>query len=47
MSILIVNTETVPGTETVAVLGLVRGTVIQAKHLGKDRAAGFSNAGRR
>jgi uncharacterized protein YbjQ (UPF0145 family) len=41
MSILIVNTESVPGKEVIEVLGLVRGNVIQAKHLGKDIAAGF------
>jgi uncharacterized protein YbjQ (UPF0145 family) len=41
MSILVVTTESVPGKEIVEVLGLVRGNVIQAKHLGKDIAAGF------
>jgi uncharacterized protein YbjQ (UPF0145 family) len=41
MSILIVNTESVPGKEVIEVLGLVRGNVIQAKHLGKDIVAGF------
>ena len=41
MSILVVNTETAPGKEVTEVLGLVKGYVIQAKHLGKDIAAGF------
>jgi uncharacterized protein YbjQ (UPF0145 family) len=41
MSIVVVNTESIPGKEIVEVLGLVRGNVIQAKHLGKDIAAGF------
>ena len=41
MSIVVVTTESVPGKEIVEVLGLVRGNVIQAKHLGKDIAAGF------
>ena len=41
MSMLIVTTESIQGKEIVAVLGLVRGHVIQAKHLGKDIAAGF------
>ena len=41
MSILVVNTDFVPGKEIVEVLGLVRGNVIQAKHLGKDIAAGL------
>jgi uncharacterized protein YbjQ (UPF0145 family) len=36
MSIIVVNTDFVPGKEIVAVLGLVKGNVIQAKHLGKD-----------
>ena len=41
MSIIVVTTETVPGKEIDEVLGLVRGNIIQAKHLGKDIAAGF------
>jgi uncharacterized protein YbjQ (UPF0145 family) len=41
MSIVVVNTESIPDKEIVEVLGLVRGNVIQAKHLGKDIAAGF------
>ncbi len=41
MSMIIVTTETVPGREIEAVFGVVKGNVIQAKHLGKDIAAGF------
>lgn len=41
MSMIIVTTETVPGREIDAVFGVVKGNVIQAKHLGKDIAAGF------
>ena len=41
MSILVVNTEFVPGKEIVEVLGVVKGNVIQAKHFGKDIAAGL------
>ena len=39
MSILVVNTEFVPGKGIVEVFGVVKGNVIQAKHLGKDIAA--------
>lgn len=38
---IIVNTESIPNREIDEVLGLVRGNTIQAKHLGKDIAAGF------
>ncbi len=38
---IIVTTETVPGKEIKEVFGVVKGNVIQAKHLGKDIAAGF------
>lgn len=39
--ILVVNTDFVPGKEITEVLGLVKGSTIQAKHLGKDILAGF------
>ena len=38
---IIVNTETIQGKEILEVLGLVRGSTIRAKHLGKDIAAGL------
>ncbi len=41
MSIIVVTTDFVPGKEIVEVLGLVKGNVIQAKHIGKDIIAGF------
>lgn len=40
---LIVTTETIPGKEVVEVKGLVRGSTIRAKHVGKDIAAAFKN----
>lgn len=36
------TTETVPG-RTYSVIGLVQGSVVQAKHLGRDFLAGFKN----
>ena len=33
---IVVNTETVPGHRVVEALGVVRGSTIRAKHLGKD-----------
>jgi len=36
-----VNTDTVPGKRVVEALGLVRGSTIRAKHLGKDIVAGL------
>ena len=41
MSMIIVTTENVPGREIDEVFGVVKGNVIQAKHLGKDIAAVF------
>ncbi|MEA2053308.1 MAG: YbjQ family protein [Euryarchaeota archaeon] len=41
MSVIVVNTDFVTGKEIVEILGLVKGNVIQAKHLGKDIVAGF------
>ena len=40
---IIVNTEVVPGHELVEVLGLVQGSTVRAKHLGRDIAAGLKN----
>ena len=37
----VVNTETVPGFEVTEALGLVRGSTIRAKHMGKDIMAGL------
>ena len=38
---LIVNTEAIYGKEISEVLGLVEGSTVQSKHLGKDLAAGL------
>ncbi len=38
---LLVNTETVPGKEILEVFGMVRGSTIQSKHIGKDFMAGL------
>ena len=40
---IVVNTEFVPGYETVAIKGMVQGNTVRAKHLGRDIAAGFKN----
>lgn len=40
---LIVTTDQLPGKEVVEVKGLVRGSTIRAKHVGKDIAAAFKN----
>ncbi len=40
---LVVNTETVPGFKVVEFKGLVQGSTIRAKHLGRDFAAGLKN----
>ena len=40
---ILTNTGEVPGREVSAILGLVRGNTIQAKHVGKDIVAGFRN----
>lgn len=40
---IIVNTETIPGHEIVALKGLVQGNTIRAKHLGRDIGAGLKN----
>ena len=38
---IIVNIENVPGKEVIETLGLVKGEVVQSKHLGKDFMAGM------
>ncbi len=43
MKIQVVNTETIPGKEITEVLGLVRGSTIRAKWIGKDIMAGLRN----
>ena len=38
---IIVNTDFIPGREIQAALGLVRGSTVRAKHIGKDIMAGL------
>lgn len=38
---IIVNTNEIPNTKVIKVLGLVRGSTIQSKHIGKDFLAGL------
>lgn len=38
---IIVTTETVPTKEIIEVKGMVKGSTIRSKHVGKDIAAGF------
>lgn len=38
---ILVNTNEIPGREIVEVFGLVRGSTIQSKHIGKDLMAGL------
>lgn len=40
---ILTTTETIPGKRIVAVLGLVRGNTIRARHIGKDITAAFKN----
>ncbi|MFW5848748.1 MAG: YbjQ family protein [Spirochaetota bacterium] len=40
---ILATTESIPGKRVTAVLGLVRGNTIRARHLGKDIAAAFRN----
>ena len=40
---LIVNTEFVPGKRVVRIFGLVQGSTVRAKHIGRDIAAGIKN----
>ncbi|MBP5319666.1 MAG: YbjQ family protein [Kiritimatiellae bacterium] len=39
----VVNTDSVPGFEVVAIKGLVQGNTVRAKHIGRDLAAGLKN----
>ena len=42
-SMFIVNTEFVPGKRIIRIFGLVQGSTVRAKHLGRDIAAGLKN----
>lgn len=41
MTLILVNTDFIPGREITEVLGVVRGNTIQAKNIGKDIRASF------
>jgi len=41
--VIVVNTEFVPGRQIVEVKGLVQGSTVRAKHVGRDIAASFKN----
>jgi uncharacterized protein YbjQ (UPF0145 family) len=43
MSMILVNTDTVPGMSILEVKGLVQGNTIRAKHMGRDIMAGLKN----
>ncbi len=40
---IVVNTDFVPGMQIMDVRGLVQGSTVRAKHVGRDIAAGFKN----
>ena len=40
---LLVNTENIPGKEVQQVIGLVKGSTIRAKHVGKDILSGLKH----
>ncbi len=40
---IVVNTETVPGHQVAEALGVVRGSTIRAKHIGRDIMASLRN----
>ena len=42
-NMIITNVETVPGKRIVEHYGLVQGSTIRAKHIGRDMMAGFKN----
>jgi uncharacterized protein YbjQ (UPF0145 family) len=42
-SVILTNTESVPGKEIVQFFGLVSGSTVRAKHIGRDLMAGLKN----
>jgi len=42
-SVIMVSTEEVPGRKTVKTMGVVSGSTVRAKHVGKDFFAGLKN----
>lgn len=43
IEMLMSNIETIPGQSIVQMLGVVTGSTVRAKHIGKDILAGFKN----
>lgn len=43
MSLMITNTETIPGMRITRVCGVVTGSTVRAKHIGRDFMAGLKN----
>ncbi|MCH1540851.1 MAG: YbjQ family protein [Candidatus Poseidonia sp.] len=43
VSLLLSNVETIPGKSITSTLGLVTGSTVRAKHIGKDIFASFKN----
>jgi uncharacterized protein YbjQ (UPF0145 family) len=41
--LILVTTDGVPGREITAVIGLVRGNTVRARHMGRDLMAGLKN----
>ena len=42
-SMIVTNVESVPGRQIIEHYGLVQGSTIRAKHIGRDMMAGFKN----
>jgi uncharacterized protein YbjQ (UPF0145 family) len=40
---IITTTETIPGREVIAILGIVRGSTVRARNVGRDIMASFKN----
>ena len=43
MQMMVSNTETIPGAQISQHIGIVTGSTVRAKHIGKDILAGFKN----
>jgi uncharacterized protein YbjQ (UPF0145 family) len=43
MKMIVTNTETIPSREIVEILGLVRGSTVRARNVGRDILAGLKN----
>ncbi len=43
IEMLMSNTETIPGQSIIQMMGVVTGSTVRAKHIGKDILAGFKN----